>query len=236
MNFNRANINDPIIGEEHVYIPRVNRNRATFQFIATVFAELRIGFVEYVDFIDVSIHTDTTEEFDPEEPFIKNPLFVSAFIKVSFWDRKILDSLKKSPKLYKLYLYRDSDEHWLLLPNKTPVERTILNIHQIAAHNVESKNAIALVEEKMRELEVKMTKQLTRVIQENSYLMQTVERLNMQNAKMAHELLTITMIASQTDNVMPTLGAIYRSNTPVVENQVVDETRKKISETICGNA
>ena len=44
----------PTVGSVDFYIPRVNRTRASLQFISSVFLNNRIGHVEHVDFVEIN--------------------------------------------------------------------------------------------------------------------------------------------------------------------------------------
>jgi len=167
----------------------------------------RIGHVEHIDFVDINAnHKAITSETGAEPEFVKHPHLVSVFIKVSFWDLNTLDAIKNPPNFLKLFLYSDSEEHWLLLPNKTPIDRTILNIHQIAHYTAEVQTKIA-----------ELTTQ-------NQELMKTVEMLLKRDADVRAEIDALKAQAQRQPNV----SIVYNAHT--------EASRKLTSACLCGNS
>lgn len=205
-----------VVGQADIYIPRVNRDRASFPFISSVFVERGIGYVEHIDFVEINAnHQSTTENAENEPlPFVKHPTLVSAFIKVFFWDKKTLDAIRNPPHLRKLYLFSDTEEHWLLLPNKTPVERTILNIHQVAHYTAEVQTKIA-----------SMSNVMDDVILQNKALIDSVEALIKENARMRTEI-----------EDMKTQKAESKTVISIVHSARDNVARKTTSDCLCGNA
>lgn len=213
--YTKSSRNAVIVGEAFIYIPRVNRDRASFPFMSSVFVERGIGYVEHLDFVEINAnHPSATENTNSEPlPFVKHPTLVSAFVKVVFWDKKTLDAIRTPPNMRKLYLYSDSEEHWLLLLNKNPIDRTILNIHQVAHYTAEVQTKIA-----------DLTNTMNDVILQNKALIESVEALIKQNATMHAE---IEDLKKQSSKTVISIVHNARSNT-------VD--RKTTSDCLCGNA
>lgn len=206
-----------VVGQADIYIPRMNRDRASFPFISSVFVENAIGYVEHIDFVEINAnHHSATENSDKEPlPFVKHPTLVSAFIKVVFWDKKTLDAIRNPPNLRKLYLFSDSEEHWLLLPNKNPIDRTILNIHQVAHYTAEVQTNIA-----------SMSKVVDDVILQNKALIESVEALIKQNK----------IIQSEIDKLKTERNPETKTVISIVHNARDNVARKLISDCLCGNA
>jgi len=214
MSNNRNPVAPPIVGQMDIYIPRVHRNKLSFQFIASVFMQNKIGHVEYIDFVDINAnHKATTSETGVEPEFVKHPHVVSAFVKVSFWDLKTIDAIRNPPNLFKLFLYSDSDEHWLLLPNKTPIDRTILNIHQVAHYTTEVQTKIDA-----------LTKTVEDVTKQNQELAKAVEMLLKRDAEARAE---IDALKAQSQR-QPSVSIVYNAHT--------ETSRKLTSACLCGNS
>jgi hypothetical protein len=206
-----------VVGQADIYIPRMNRDRASFPFVSSVFVENGIGYVEHMDFVEINAnHRSTSENSDDEPlPFVKHPTLVSAFIKVFFWDKNILDAIRNPPNMRKLYLYSDREEHWLLLPNKTPIERTILNIHQVAHYTAEVQTKIA-----------SMSNVMDDVILQNKALIESVEALIKQNKIMQLEI----------DKLKTERNPESKTVISIVHNARDNVARKTTSDCLCGNA
>jgi hypothetical protein len=205
----------PTVGQLDVYIPRVHRSRVSFPFIASVFAENKIGYVEHIDFVEINANHGTATEPGVEPEFVKHPHIVSAFVKVSFWDLKTLDAIRNPPNLRKLYLYSDSDEHWLLLPNKTPIDRTILNIHQVAYYTAELQTKVS-----------DLTKAVEDITKQNQELAKMVEMLIKRDGDRQAEM---DALKAQTQTQrQPNVSIVYNAHT--------EASRKLTSDCLCGNA
>ena len=210
----------PTVGSVDFYIPRVNRTRASLQFISSVFLNNRIGHVEHVDFVEINANHPVTIDADGKPlPFVKHPTIVSAYVKVSFWDKATLEAydVYYRMNLRKLYLFTNSDEHWLILYNNTPIDRSVLNIHQVAHYTTE-------VQTKVADLSTAMEA----IIAQNKELHKLVESLVNQNATMKteiDELKTIKTIKTQSKTVIT-----------IVTDPHNETARKLTSQCLCGNS
>lgn len=226
MNTIRNQVSQAVVGQFDIYIPRVNRERASFAFMSSVFVQQGIGYVEHIDFVEINANYQSTSEAEPL-PFEKHPTLVSAFVKLSFWDKKTLDAIRNPPNLRKLYLYSDTEEHWLLLPNKTPIDRTILNIHQVAHYTAELQTNVADLH-KTIESYVQQNKDLHKIlediIQQNKQINQSMEMLIKRNSAMQTEI--------------DELKAPEQSKTviSITHNARDIVARKIVSDSLCGNA
>lgn len=209
-----------IVGQANVYIPRMLRERATAQNVASILMSLGVGRLEYIDFVEINGNHGVKEADGTDKPFVKHSTLVSAYAMISFFDQRILDSVVKDPNApagYKLYLYRESREHWLLLPNQNPVERTILNIHQVAHYTAEVQTKTASMETMIQD-----------IIRQNQELIAALEALNKENKEMRAE---INEIKKERETVIT-----VTHNTPTVTTTVATKNRFTTSELICGNS
>ena len=106
-----------------LYIPRVDEKYSEDE-IKFIFADMGIGIVNYVDFVATK---------DPETKQIK---FYSAFLRLREWNpyRDWYNMIIVS-KLNRIQISRT--EFWVILPAKTPLSRSKVNTHQLAAYTDE---------------------------------------------------------------------------------------------------
>ena len=132
-----------------LYIPRISA-LTTEHTIRTLFFQFHVGYVEYADIVATK-HPDT-----------KEVQYYSAFVKLQEWgpSRNPAD-IFHNLKTYKMELNgygSDSGEKfWWLLPNKTPLPRTKVNVHQLAASTdklFEQQEAMAAEIKELKELTV----------------------------------------------------------------------------------
>jgi hypothetical protein len=112
-----ANASDNI----QLYIPRASLKTTEYQ-VKNLFFQYCIGTVEYCDLVVIK---------DKET---KQPLYMSIFLKLDTWN-PFSDARADFIKLgsLKLRLSKDSDEFWMILPNKNPLPRSHVNTTQLAA-------------------------------------------------------------------------------------------------------
>ena len=219
------------VGLANVYIPRMIRERANAQNVASLLASLGVGRLEYIDFVEINGNHGAKEEDGTDKPFIKHPSLVSAYASISFYDKNILDSITRQKEggapAYKLYLFRDTKEHWLLLPNENPVERTILNIHQVAHYTAEVQTKTASMETMIQD-----------IMQQNQALIAALEALSKENKEMRSEIDAIKRESKQSETVITvTHNNPPENNTSVTTTTTVaTKNRFATSELICGNS
>lgn len=106
-----------------IYIPRID-GRYTEDDIKHTFRTIGVGLVAYVDFVATK---------DPETKEIK---FYSAFIKLDEWNPNgfwYKQFIKESQTRVQI----TSVEYWIILVAKTPLVRSKVNTHQLAAYTDE---------------------------------------------------------------------------------------------------
>lgn len=106
-----------------LYIPRIDEKYSEDE-IKFMFVDMGIGMVDYVDFVATK---------DPETKQIK---FYSAFLRLREWNPngEWYNMLIVS-KLNRIQISRT--EFWVILPAKTPLSRSKVNTHQLAAYTDE---------------------------------------------------------------------------------------------------
>jgi hypothetical protein len=220
-----------IVGVANVYIPRMIRERANAQNVASILASRSIGRLEYIDFVEINGNHGLKEEDGTDKPFIKHPSLVSAYASISFYVKDILDSVTRQKEggasAYKLYLFRDTKEHWLLLPNENPVERTILNIHQVAHYTAEVQTKTASMETMIQD-----------IIHQNQALIAALEALSKENKEMRSEIDAIKRESKQSETVITVVHNNPPENNATVTTTTTVATKNRFatSELICGNS
>ena len=116
-----------------IYVPRV-ANEHTVQSVTNIMAYFNIGIVHYVDFTPINKKPGFYELFDDK--------FKSAFIhfldvpnyqlNTHFWNQisTTTDSTHDSTTT-PARLQISQSEYWMCLKNHSPIQRTIMNIHQV---------------------------------------------------------------------------------------------------------
>lgn len=115
---------DPVgVNSLDLYIPRIDEKYSEDE-IKFIFADMGVGMVDYVDFVATK---------DPETKELK---YYSAFLRLREWnpDGYWYNMLIVS-KLNRIQISRT--EFWVILPAKTPLSRSKVNTHQLAAYTDE---------------------------------------------------------------------------------------------------
>jgi hypothetical protein len=127
-----------------IYIPRIS-TKWNEEKIRRVMNDLLIGWVSRVDFIPINKKPGFEENVDS--------VIMSAFVHFSteymgankgFW------STIENDKLYQIRL--PQDEYWICLKNKNPVQRTMMNIHQVVENSRHLENLITVQAEEIKNL------------------------------------------------------------------------------------
>ena len=110
-----------------IYVPRV-ANEHTVQSVTNIMAYFNIGIVHYVDFTPINKKPGFYELFDDK--------FKSAFIhfldvpnyqlNTHFWNQ-----ISTHDSTTPARLQISQTEYWMCLKNHSPIQRTIMNIHQV---------------------------------------------------------------------------------------------------------
>ena len=140
-----------------IYIPRVSvhHNETT---IREIMYQYQIGEVSYIDFTPINKKPGFVEIYDEQ--------YMSAFVHFStpwlqrrdFWDTIAHE------KPYKIQA--SPREYWLCLKNKNPVQRTMMNIHQVVDNGRHLEKLIEEQANKIEALEYKLERSLA-TLQEN---------------------------------------------------------------------
>ena len=132
-----------------IYIPRMSIVHDE-ESIKTIMGDCQIGTVSYVDFTPVNKKPGFTENI--------TPYFKSAFIHfsavnnahVKFWET-ILRGEKYMLDISLLHV--GLDEYWICLKNKNPIQRSMMNIHQVVENGRYLENLVQKQENRIVELE-----------------------------------------------------------------------------------
>jgi hypothetical protein len=108
-----------------LHIPRISE-KTTAEHIGRALYEMSIANVEYVDIVAT------------KNPETKEVLYYSAFVRLAYWGPERFPAYEfETKKTFKVYLHAYSsdpaEKYWVLYPNKNPLPRTRINIHQLAA-------------------------------------------------------------------------------------------------------
>ena len=116
-----------------IYIPFVD-SRLTEKDVISTFDYYNICNVSRVDFVEIPEKTNVCHAF-----IHVNNWYNSNNASIAFWDI----TNKGSYKFYYSQSQSNSNAFWLLLPNKNPIPKTKLNIHQLAVMISEMEKKIA---------------------------------------------------------------------------------------------
>jgi hypothetical protein len=147
-----------------IYIPRISVNH-TEDTIRKVMEYYRIGTVRHVDFIPINKKPGFVENFDQvimsafvyfSDPWLSSADDMYSFKNetyngqghIEFWDTIACD------QSYILHL--NEKEYWICLKNKKPVQRTMMNIHQVVENGRYLENLVQEQAKKIEELERKL--------------------------------------------------------------------------------
>jgi len=151
-----------------LYIPRVAQGTTEEQ-IKAVFAHSRIGTVEYCD-LSLTKDKDT-----------KKPQYLSAFVRLSSWSNSsgACEDFAKNESI-RLYLSRETNEFWILLPNKNPLPRTHVNNSQLAAATDKLFEQTEAIEKKADKFEDEMRATIAEMRQMIALQQEKIESLEFQ--------------------------------------------------------
>jgi hypothetical protein len=127
-----------------IYIPRMSISW-DIVFITNVMNKFKIGNVSHVDYTPINKKHGFIENFEKEG-------FISAFIHFSKTDA--LWEHIKSGIVYRIPI--NNNEYWICLLNKNPIQRTLMNIHQVVENCRYLENIIEIQSKKIEQLEKKM--------------------------------------------------------------------------------
>jgi len=158
----KANASNPNTGVNNldIYIPRID-GRYTEDDIKFTFRTIGVGLVAYADFVATK---------DPETKEIK---FYSAFIKLAEWNPNgfwYKQFIKESQTRVQI----SRTEYWIVLLAKTPLVRSKVNTHQLAAYtdelfqNFEKQAKQIAIQQEMIDLQSKNIEALLGKIEEQS--------------------------------------------------------------------
>jgi hypothetical protein len=167
-----------------IYIPRMS-TRWTQEGISEVMSKKFIGTVSYVDFTPINKKPGFGEDVDS----VVKSAFIhfsedchESIMKNEFW-RTI-----ESGSSYKLQLER---EYWICLKNKNPVQRTLMNIHQVVENGRHLENLIASQSEEiklMKEIVYKQQKDIEALCMSIYHIIGNLEKIEIGGSNNAKQI------------------------------------------------
>lgn len=131
-----------------IYIPRVSSFHNE-EYIRHVMEFYSIGHVEYIDFTPINKKPGFYENVDED--------FKAAFIHFKdYYSNNIWNTISAGES-YKIQI--TENEYWLCLKNKNPIQRTMMNIHQVVENGRHLERLIEAQAKKIEELENKFQQQ-----------------------------------------------------------------------------
>lgn len=145
-----------------IYIPRMAAFHNELN-IKNVMAEYCIGHVSHIDFTPINQKPGFGENVNNVVKsafihFVDTSSYLNGFSRVEN-DEGIVGNFEfwetiSSGQPYKLQI--NQHEYWLCLVNKNPVQRTMMNIHQVVENGRHLENIVREQDKKIRELEEKL--------------------------------------------------------------------------------
>lgn len=220
----KAYASNPISGMNNldIYIPRIDR-RYTEEDIKFTFKAFNVGIVDYVDFV-------STKDVETKE--IK---FYSAFIRLVNWNISgIWYGQIITQKQAKLRI--SWSEYWVILPSKTPLARSKVNTHQLAAYTDE---LFQTVERQAKQIENQQAT-IERQSRQIDFLMSRLEEESAVIREIKNHLKEkddFTFTSSLTDNIsFDDSSDDYKLNCEFCNTLYDTETRLKNHEQICSES
>lgn len=141
-----------------IYIPRMS-SHWTEASISEIMFGCRIGNVSYIDFTSINKKPGFSENIDSyfKSAFIhfSDPVYLNGDEKCSFacqtWigDKQFWDTIEAN-QAYKMKV--GPKEYWICLKNKNPVQRTLMNIHQVVENGRYLENLVTAQAEEIKNL------------------------------------------------------------------------------------
>ena len=128
-----------------IYIPRI-ASYHNEEKIRNVMEFLHIGQVEYIDFTPINKKPGFNENVDQD--------FKSVFIHFKVYYSNNIWNTIAAGESYKIQITQH--EYWLCLKNKNPIQRTMMNIHQVVENGRHLEKLIEEQAKKIEELEQKL--------------------------------------------------------------------------------
>jgi hypothetical protein len=176
-----------------IYVPRV-LNEHTVQSVTNVMAHFNIGIVQYVDFTPINKKPGFYESFDAKykSAFIHFVEVPGYQINTQFWTL-----IQEQEQGYKLHI--SPNEYWICLKNHTPIQRTLMNIHQVVENG-------RYLEDRIKTLE-----DSNKLLQDNNKLLQDNNKLLQDNYKTLEDKLAL--LQDRFDNFIAPKPKLQRQDT-----------------------
>lgn len=190
-----------------LYIPRISEYHSE-DTIKIVFADLCIGIVSYVDFVATK---------DPETKEIK---YYSAFLRLTewhpngFWYNKLMVvGLQNKIELSK-------SEFWIILPAKTPLSRSKVNTHQLAAYTDELYVRVEAIEKSATENITVSSTHFQNLLAKSEAQAVQIDQLLKIVAEQSNQLVRINAVLFQEEPEKPRTLSIDNGDLWVAEDSI----------------
>jgi hypothetical protein len=145
-----------------IYIPRMSVNH-TEDTVRKVMHDFRIGTVRHVDFIPINKKPGFVENFDQVMMsafvYFSDPWLSSADDMYDFKNERYMGNIQFLNTIAAGDVNQinvSEKEYWLCLKNKKPIQRTIMNIHQVVENGRYLENLVQEQAKKIEDLERKL--------------------------------------------------------------------------------
>ena len=196
-----------------VYIPRID-GRYTEEDFNFTFRALGVGITEHVDFV---------AKKDPETKAI---LFYSAFIHLQEWS-PYHNAYSEMSQNQKFTLRITDTEFWILLPAKTPITRSKVNTHQLAAYTDELFVKVEDLGGKIKDIGEILGKTTSATI--SSYL-ELIDENTAQNKIIEAQNIKIDWLVNVVSNLTKQVSHIEQFLTDKQEEEDVKELQEEFQE------
>jgi len=194
-----------------IYVPRV-LNEHTVQSVSNIMDHFRIGIVQHVDFTPINKKPGFYESFDDK--------FKSAFIhfvdvpgyqmNMDFWfalrESDDKDRQQQQQQQPQARIQISSFEYWICLKNHSPIQRTMMNIHQVVENG-------RYLEDRIKTLE-----DTNKLLQDNNKLLQDNNKLLQDNYKTLEDKLA--QLQDRFDNFVNPTCDTWNTDTPMTINEL----------------
>jgi hypothetical protein len=177
-----------------IYIPRIDA-RITEQMICDEF-RYTLGIVERVDFTPIGKRPGFDEVDTSLEPFVSAFVhfeyifhyyrYIENFVTV-FVDQIFSDLEQGKAVRYYHHFTGGSGSYWILLKNKSPVQRTLMNTHQIVANGLLLERRTNVLESKLDDVEFNGHENRAHI----DVIYERADALEKENKKLAERLLAM---------------------------------------------
>jgi hypothetical protein len=197
-----------------IYVPRV-LNEHTVQSVTNVMAHFNIGIVQYVDFTPINKKPGFYETFDAKykSAFIHFVEVPGYQINTQFWT--LIQEQEQGCKFT-----ISPNEYWICLKNHTPIQRTMMNIHQVVENGRYLEDRIKTLEDTN-----KLLQDNNKLLQDNYKTLEDNNKLLQHNYKTLEDKLA--QLQDRFDNFVNPTCDTWNTDTPMTINDLKTQDNNK---------